>query len=169
MADLEEIQKHLKSIAAVVNAFKSESVQLRVVEVLLAQLDVAPVTPNGTETGDTQSRRSKRRKSVAKKSSKPEQSQTNEGASIQKPKSEKALKKPRASGSPGGYAMVTQLVKDGFFRKPQTIGGITGHCSTAKGHHYKANEISPGLLRLLRDGQLKRQKNKDGQYEYTQA
>jgi len=35
MNDLDEMQKRLKAIAEVVNAFKSEAVQLRVVEVLL--------------------------------------------------------------------------------------------------------------------------------------
>lgn len=169
MADLDEIQKKLKVIADVVNAFKSESVQLRVVEALLRQLDIAPATPLPSGADDTPSKRPRRRKGSARQNSKPEQSQSSQGASGRTAKAGKVAKKARASGSPGGYAMVTQLVDDGFFRKPQTISGITNHCSTSKGHHYKANEISPGLLRLLRDGKLKRQKNKDGQYEYTQA
>jgi hypothetical protein len=38
MTDLDEMQKRLRAIAEVVNSFKSESVQLRVVEVLLGQL-----------------------------------------------------------------------------------------------------------------------------------
>ena len=37
-----------------------------------------------------------------------------------------------------------------------------------EGRRYKANEISPALLRLLRDKKLERAKNKDGQYEYWQ-
>lgn len=65
--------------------------------------------------------------------------------------------------------MISQLHADGFFKSPQTISAIVKHCGTSKGHHYKANECSPALLRLLRDGKLTRQKNKDGQYEYTQA
>jgi len=63
--------------------------------------------------------------------------------------------------------MITQLLGDGFFKTPRTISAIVAHCSASKGHHYKANECSPSLLRLLRDGKLKREKNKDGQYEYT--
>lgn len=65
--------------------------------------------------------------------------------------------------------MINQLLSDGFFKNPQTIGAIVSHCGTSKGHHYKANECSPGLLRLLRDNKLTRKKNKEGQYEYTQA
>ncbi|MBZ0138565.1 MAG: hypothetical protein K8H87_02175, partial [Pseudorhodoplanes sp.] len=75
----------------------------------------------------------------------------------------------RGSGSPGAYAMINDLLAENFFKAPKTIGAIVDHCRTARGHHYKANECSPALLRLLRDGKLKRQKNKDGQYEYTQT
>jgi hypothetical protein len=39
--------------------------------------------------------------------------------------------------------MITQLLGDGFFKTPRTISAIVAHCSTSKGHHYKANECSP--------------------------
>jgi hypothetical protein len=62
-----------------------------------------------------------------------------------------------------------KLLETGFFRTPKTIGMIVQHCASARGHHYKANECSPALLRLVRDEKLTREKNTDGQYEYTQA
>jgi hypothetical protein len=159
MSDLEEMQRRIKAIAEVVNAFKSESVQLRVVEVLLAQLG-APIAP--VSAGNpTPPRRAKRRKSSAK--TEPPTSQT-EKTRHEKP----GRKAARTSASPGAFAMITQLIGDGFFNTPRTIGAIVAHCGTSKGHHYKANECSPALLRLLRDGKLKREKNRDGQYEYTQ-
>jgi hypothetical protein len=88
----------------------------------------------------------------------------------EKPKSQKAPRATaRSTASPGAFAMIGQLLGDGFFKTPRTIGAIVAHCGTAKGHHYKANECSTPLLRLLRDNKLKRQKNKGGQYEYSQA
>jgi len=160
MAEFDEIQKQLKAIAEVVNAFKSESVQLRVVEVLLAQLCASPAQTS--TPASTPPKRVKRRKASAKSAP-----STTDGSGAQ-PKTP-ARKPSRTSGSPGAYAMITQLLGDGFFKTPRTIGDIVAHCGTSKGHHYKANECSPSLLRLLRDQQLTRKKNKDGQYEYTQA
>jgi hypothetical protein len=144
----------LKAIADTVNAFKSESVQLRVVEVLLEQLGAV----ESSTTDASEASRPRKRRRQAKK---PEAS----GTETEKPKRNPS----RAPGSPGAFAMITQLVTDGFFKTPKTISSIVEHCRTSRGHHYKANECSPALLRLLRDKKLKRQKNKDGQYEYSQT
>jgi len=160
VTNLDEMQKRLKAIAEVVNSFKSESVQLRVVDVLLGHLGVPPGEGNDVTTATP--KRTKRRKASAK--AEPAAKEPKAGHSA-KP----ARKTPRGSASPGAFAMITQLLGDGFFKTPRTISAIVAHCSASKGHHYKANECSPSLLRLLRDGKLKREKNKDGQYEYTQA
>lgn len=160
MNELDDMQKRLKAIADVVNAFKSEAVQLRVVEVLLGQLGV-PAAP-AAKLDLKPSRRAKRRK-TSTKSEVP-------ASGAEKPKPQKAARATaRSSASPGAFAMINQLLGDGFFKTPITIGAIVAHCRTAKGHHYKASECSPALLRLLRDNKLKREKNKDGQYEYTHA
>jgi hypothetical protein len=152
--DLDELQKKLKAIADTVNTFKSEAVQLRIVEVLLGHLGEnvsAPAAPARRRKASGQSRRPRAKSAAAGEMTKP------------------ARKSPRGSGSPGAYAMINGLLGSGFFKTPKTISSIVEHCKTARGHHYKANECSPSLLRLLRDGKLTRKKNKDGQYEYTQA
>ncbi len=156
MAQFLELQKKLKVIADTVNAFKSEAVQLRVVDVLLGHLD--PDSSQSASSGTTTKvlRQSRKRRVKA--------SPTAPGEKVKS-----ARKSPRASGSPGAYAMISELLGSGFFKTPRTIGSIVEHCKTARGHHYKANECSPTLLRLLRDGKLTRKKNKDGQYEYTHA
>ena len=160
MNDLDDLQKRLKAIAEVVNAFKSEAVQVRVVEVLLGQLGMP--TASDVSASAKAPRRTKRRKASAKIDSTADKVAK---ASPQKP----ARKAERTSASPGGFAMISQLLGDGYFKTPKTISAIVAHCGSSKGHHYKANECSPALLRLLRDGKLKRAKNKDGQYEYTQT
>lgn len=161
MNDLDELQKRLKCIADVVNAFKSESVQLRVVEVLLGQLGVSSSTPTTlTPPPPAQVKHRRPNKKTPKTSAETKA----------KSKADEPKRKPsRSASSPGAFAMINQLLTDGFFKSPQAIGAIVSHCGTSKGHHYKANECSPVLLRLLRDGKLTRKKNKEGQYEYTQA
>ena len=157
MVDLDELQKKLKAIADTVNAFKSEAVQLRVVDVLLSQLGAADIpTPVSPPASNKAARKSRRR---------PKNASPISPAAKAKP----TRKSPRSSGSPGAFATINELLGDGFFKSPKTIGSIVDHCRTARGHHYKASECSPALLRLLRDEKLKRQKNKDGQYEYTEA
>jgi len=159
MNDLDELQKRLKAISDVVNAFKSESVQLRVVEVLLGQLGIS----GNTSTQASPTPKVKRRRSTNK-------TLKTESKTTAATKEKEQKKKPsRGTSSPGAYATINQLLNDGFFKNPQSIGAIVSHCGTSKGHHYKANECSPALLRLLRDNKLTRKKNKDGQYEYTKA
>ena len=160
MNELDDMQKRFKAIADVVNAFKSEAVQLRVVEVLLGQLGV-PAAPE-SKVNPNPPRRAKRRKASS--------TTKTQSSGAEKPKPQKAARTTaRSSASPGAFAMISQLLGDGFFKTPRTIGAIVAHYGITKGHHYKANECSPALLRLLRDSKLKREKNKDGQYEYTQA
>ena len=156
MVDLDELQAKLKAIADTVNTFKSEAVQLRVVDVLLGQLGGATTLTAPSGDLERPARKPPRR---ARKSP-----TASIGAKVKSPR-----KAARGSGSPGAYASISQLLGEGFFKTPKTIGSIVDHCASTRGHHYKANECSPALLRLLRDEKLKRQKNKDGQYEYTQG
>ena len=84
----------------------------------------------------------------------------------------KSSKKPEGSSSKsksrvGSYAALRQLYDDGFFSSARTIGNITDELKQNHGRTYKSSEMSPALLRYLRSGDLKREKNKDNQYEYT--
>jgi hypothetical protein len=152
--DIDELQKKLRIIAEVVNSFKSEAVQLRVVDALIGQLGIH-VTPTSGHT-DTK-KTPKRSRQGRKKPTAPVDVKAGGSRSS------------RSAGSPGSLAMISELLGSGFFKQPRTIADIVAHCAASRGHHYKANECSPALLRLLRDEKLERQKNKDGQYEYTQT
>jgi hypothetical protein len=70
-------------------------------------------------------------------------------------------------GSPGVGAALEQLFGNGFFDKARTIGAVVGQIDHDLGRSFKSNELSPVLLRWLRSGKVKRQKNADGQYEYS--
>jgi hypothetical protein len=80
----------------------------------------------------------------------------------------KASKKPaKSSGRPTPFMLLEGLVESGFFETPQAIGSIRNHLKEKQGRMYKASELSPALLRLLRNEKLTRAKNDDEQYEYS--
>ena len=152
MFESEELKKELKEIAEILNLFKSEAVQLKVLDMLTGRM-TSPSAAIGTQ---------KRTRFLGKKPTKEDE--------VPKDESEKQGRGgafARASG--GAHSIILRLLDEGFFDEPQTIGMITKHASERLGHRLKANECSPSLLRLLRGGRLTRSKNADGQYEYTKA
>jgi hypothetical protein len=65
--------------------------------------------------------------------------------------------------------VIESLIQAGFFKDPKTISNIQDHLKTKVGHFYKPTDLSPALTRLLRDGQLDRDRNESGKYEYQQS
>jgi hypothetical protein len=150
--ELEELKTQLKELAEVVNQFKSEAVQLKVLEMLADRVSGEGDAPIARKT-----KRSKGRQ---------------QRAEPQETDDEQKKGAARSTGSRSGHgahSIILRLLDEGFFDKAQTISNITKHASERLGHHLKANECSPTLLRLLRSGRLARTKNKDGQYEYRKA
>jgi hypothetical protein len=88
------------------------------------------------------------------------------GTSEQSAKSAKKSSS-RSKGASGAATAMSHIYDGGFFSSPRTIGDIIENLKHDRGHTFKANELSPVLLRWLRAGKLKRTRNADGQYEYT--
>jgi hypothetical protein len=81
-------------------------------------------------------------------------------------------KKPpgkKAGGRPGPKAAIAQLLSAGFFRSARTISEIQEELQHRRGHGYSVQELSPALVRSIRDQSLSRERNSEGQYEYSQA
>lgn len=76
-------------------------------------------------------------------------------------------KKPSRRGT-GPAAAMEQLLNAGFFSSHRTIAAIINKLKHDHGRTFKPNELSPVLLRWIRNETLKRQQNKDNQYEYKQ-
>lgn len=148
--DILDKKKYLAELATVLNSFKSEAVQLRLLKHLLGEIgaDEGQAKPNGKMESSARRRRKQ-----------PKPSAVNGGTGAP------AKKKPAASGT-GAVATLTQLVEGDFFKKPHTIGDIVEHCKHNLARSFKANEISGKLGQLVRSNQLKRTKNADNQYEY---
>ena|SRR2546425_11227984 len=87
-------------------------------------------------------------------------------AASEKPGSTTSTKQ---SGRPGPKQLLEKLHETGFFAHARTMAGILKHIDTELGYRYKATDLSPALVRVLRDGKLKRTKDGNGQYEYQQS
>lgn len=149
--DLGAMRQRLKELADVINAFKSEAVQLKVLDLLTA--GAVPDTSVSARKTDMTARKRRRPKAAKDK------------PTPSRPPGQAAA---RGGAGRGAFAIVSALITEGFFKTPRTIGDLIEHSGTQKGRHFKANEVSPALLRLLRNGTLNRKKNKDNQYEYVQ-
>lgn len=145
--NFDSLKKQLRELAGVVNEFKSEAVQLRVIELVLGTSDEGD-RPSEEEGRPSHSPKQKRSTKKARRTA------ANAKSSIR-------------SGKPGGAAMLTRLLNEGFFAKPKTIKSIVEYCDLKLGFKYPQPAFSGPLVRAVRDDKLKRLKNKDGQYEYS--
>jgi hypothetical protein len=144
---LDSMKKQLGELASVLNAFKSEAVQLRLLDLLLGQ---EPAEERGTIH--------RRTRSAKKARTKPAGGATSEGSP--------GKKKKKAVSGTGAPATLSQLLGTAYFDKPKTINDIIEHCKHNLARTFKANEFSGKLGRMVRNGDLTRKKNADKQYEY---
>src|SRR5262245_23127038 len=147
MKEFEQLKGQLAELASVLNSFKSEAVQLRIVDLLFkGSIEEDPGEVPSTDDETPVRERVKR-----------------------KPKSTETPSKTRIAprtGRLGPVSAVDKLIKEGFFKTKKKIGDIVEHCSHKLALKIKPNDISGRLARLVRDGTLDREKNQDGQYEY---
>jgi hypothetical protein len=84
-------------------------------------------------------------------------------------------KKASGKGAPvrraksGPASAMGQIFDQGYFSSPRTIGAIILKLKHDLGRQFKQNELSPVLLRWIRNGKLKRSENAEKQYEYQQS
>lgn len=161
ISNFDEVKKQLSELSEVINKFKFEAVQLRIVEIVLGngsyheQIHETPNDASGKSA--TKQRRRKATRSIPKLKVGPEAAE-----------GDKTAKKSRPSGQ-GAQSTLGDLVGGSFFDKPKTINDIVLHCEAKLARRFKSNEFSGKLGRLTRDGTLDRNKNGDGQYEYVKA
>ncbi len=146
---LESLKEQLGELAAVLNEFKSEAVQLRILEILLDNDSLTSEGDGRRENGRHGPRIPRRKVRKAKDSD----------AVI-------AGKRKKAPAGAGAPATLTQLLSGDFFDQARTINDIIEHCKHNLARTFKANEFSGKLGRLVRSGELTRKKNADNQYEY---
>jgi hypothetical protein len=149
--DFDIMKQQLRDLAGILNDFKSEAVQLRVVEFLFQQLGIEPQHIEGRKGAAE-----KQKKDVIRKSK----------SGIKEKEKKARAKRVSKGGRPGPGAIISQLIAEGFFKKPKLVQDIITHCQSKSGYSYKTSELSVGLVRAVRNKALQRRTNAQNQFEY---
>jgi hypothetical protein len=149
--NFDEVKRQLGELIDLVNGFKSEAVQLRVVEALLANVvsggAVKPAATSEQEAHQTPQRRASRR---------PAQKKAN-GFDGAPPKST-ARKTPKRA--------LEDLSTEGYFSQHRLVGDIAKYLKVNRALTFKTSSLQVALNRLVQDKQMQRGKNAEGQFEY---
>lgn len=156
LKNFDELKKQLVELSDIVNKFKSDQVQLKIIDLVFknAGLDVedAP-TSNVKDQPDKGKQPSRGRKA-------------RNGSQTAGSNSTQAPKKQKSKGN-GPAATLQLLLERGFFDKKKTIGDVVEECKNKLARNIAMNNLSGPLARLVRDETLDRSKNGDNQYEYV--
>jgi hypothetical protein len=152
--DFELIKQQLHELSPVLNSFKSEAVQLRLIELIFSQeVSVSSEKQKGTEESNSRPTRKKKR------------SPTKAAPATDADKPD--VKHTRGkSGRPGPGAIVDKLLAEGFFNVGKTPNEVVLHCKDEKVLTYNGTEISVSLARAVKSQKLKREKDANGQFLY---
>jgi len=137
---IEKLKKQLIEISEVVNAFRSEAVQVKVVDKLLdAMIEF-------------------------------ERSEADYGEISHKKKTRDLGDRftGGARKKPGATRVLNQLLGTDFFKTPHSISAIADYCKKKFGSDFKTSELSGILLKLSNENKLRRQRNEENnRFEYV--
>jgi len=75
-------------------------------------------------------------------------------------------KSGKAGGKKTPKKSVMQLVSQGFFKERRTVPQVQEHLKTKLASNFAVSSLQNALNSLLHDDTIKREKNKEDQYEY---
>ena len=146
MQKISEMKEELAELATLLNQFKSEAVQLRILEHLFDEgRQDGKAASSGTRATSVTSQVRRLKIKQAKKTN---------------------SEKPKKAAGQGPYGTLLTLIDAGFFDQHRTIGEIIEYSRVNLARTFKASDFSGKLVRLVRAKALSRQKNGEGQYEY---
>jgi hypothetical protein len=96
---------------------------------------------------------------VSKSKAKKKKSIPNEGGSD-------GAKSGKVGGKKTPKKSVVQLVGQGFFKERRTVPQVQDHLKTKLAANFAVSSLQNALNSLLHDDTIKREKNKEDQYEY---
>jgi hypothetical protein len=142
----EKLRKQLLEISEVVNAFRSEAVQVKIIDRLLdGILD--------GERHETDSDVSKLNDRQARKF---------------KTDDDGADGRIRGRKKPGATKILNQILHTDFFDIPRSIAGIANYCHDAYDSDFKTSELSGILLKLSNEKKLRRERNNENnRFDYV--
>ena len=143
---IEKLKKQLLEISEVVNAFKSEAVQVKIVDRLLdAMIELEKTDGESPEL-------------FIRKGYKPRNGEENGYAYGRGPK------------KPGATKILNQLLSSDFFDTPRSISSIANYCKDNFDSEFKTSELSGILLKLANEHKLRRERsNENNRFEYVRA
>jgi mRNA-degrading endonuclease HigB of HigAB toxin-antitoxin module len=147
------IKSQLKELAPIINEFKYEQVQLRLIEIIFNK----EFTENKAEIKTAYNNKIRETTKTRRKE--------------QRKNSQPSLKKidKKSPSRKGPVHYLSQLIDEGYFDQPRQINAIVKHLKDDKAKNYKSNDLSTGLRRLLNAKKIKRNKISEKQYEYEKA
>jgi hypothetical protein len=141
---IEKLKKQLLEISEVVNSFRSEAVQVKVVDRLL---DAMIESEKGElEGADAFSRRVRRARHAED-----DENHLNNGRK-----------------KPGATKVLNQLLLTDFFNSSHSISEIADYCKESYDSDFKTSELSGILLKLAKENKLRRERSNDNnRFEYV--
>ena len=135
---IEKLKKQLMDISEVVNSFKSEAVQVKIIDKLFDAMAESEKGEEGYENG--------------KKSRKHDDSD----------------EQHNSRKKPGATKILNQLLGTDFFAAPQSISSIADFCKDNFNSSFKTSELSGILLKLAKENKLRRERNdNNNRFEYV--
>lgn len=145
---IDKLKKQLLEISEIVNSFKSEAVQVKIIDKIfeaLSESDKGEIEGNGPDL-------------FTKKGRKRADSDDDNNA----------LSSSRKK--PGATKVLNQLLTTNFFDVPQSIAAIAGICKDNFNSDFKTSELSGILLKLAKENKLRRERNDtNNRFEYVKA
>src|SRR5476649_1502492 len=140
---IEKLKKQLMEISEVVNSFRSEAVQVRVVDRLLDAIIESEKTEY--DSAEPFNKRGYKHRDI--------------GGSATK-----------GSKKPGATKVLNQLLTEDFFNTPRSISSIAGYCKDNFDSDFKTSELSGILLKLANEHKLKRERShENNRFEYVRV
>jgi len=143
---IEKLKKQLLEISEVVNSFRSEAVQVKVVDRLLdAMIESEKGELEGVDAFNRRVRRAK-------------QTDDDENTGLNGRK------------KPGATKVLNQLLTTDYFNSSHSISEIADYCKESYDSDFKTSELSGILLKLAKENKLKRERSNDNnRFEYIRA
>ncbi len=142
---IDKLKKQLMEISEVVNSFKSEAVQVKIIDKLfdaMSESEKHDIDGNSTDVFNKRGRK----------------------ASDDNYPFNNGRKKM------GATKVLNQLLNTDFFDKPQSISSIAGFCKNNYNSDFKTSELSGILLKLAKENKLRRERSNDNnRFEYVKA
>jgi hypothetical protein len=150
------LKKGIGELASVLNQFKSEAVQVKLLDRFLSGVGGVASAVAPSLAPDAPRRRGRPPGSGAKKVLK-------DAAVVSVTVGKKRGRKRSKMGATGA---LHQLMQSGFFKSHRTIADVTDACKSKLGLDIAVTNLSGPLMRFVSERKLVRAKNKDDKFEY---